>query len=68
VVRPQHAGLPTSPREQWLTAYDAHLEQVAGLALRTRQGYGRLVRRFITACCGADVPAWSSVTAAIRAG
>ncbi len=63
VVRPQHAVLPTSPGEQWLAAYDAHLAQVAGLALSTRQGYGRLVRRFITACFGADVPHWPSVTA-----
>jgi site-specific recombinase XerD len=65
VVRPPHAVLPTSPREQWLAVYDAHLKQVAGLARSTRQGYGRLVRRFITACCGADVPDWPSVTAAM---
>ena len=55
--------LPTPPLEQWLAEYNAHLAQVAGLALSTRQGYGRLVRRFIAACFGAEVPDWQSVTA-----
>lgn len=65
VVRPPQAVLPTSPCEQWLADYDVHLAQVAGLAISTRQGYGRLVRRFITACFGAAVPDWPSVTAAM---
>jgi site-specific recombinase XerD len=65
VVRPPRAMLPISPREQWLAEYDAHLTQVAGLALSTRQGYGRLVRRFLTACFGAEVPNWSSLTASM---
>jgi integrase/recombinase XerD len=64
VVRPR-VVLPTSPHEQWLTAYDTHLAQVAGLALSTRQGYGRLVRRFITACFGAESPDWRAVTASM---
>jgi site-specific recombinase XerD len=37
---------------------------VAGLALRTRQGYGHLVRRFLTDCFGTEPPDWSSLTAA----
>jgi site-specific recombinase XerD len=52
-----------SPIEQWLVDYDAHLEQVAGLARSTRQGYRRIVRRFIAACFGAETPDWSSVLA-----
>jgi hypothetical protein len=46
-----------SPIEQWLVDYDAHLEQVAGLARSTRQGYRRIVRRFIAACFGAETAA-----------
>ena len=63
VVSPQPAEFP--PIEQWLVDYDAHLEQVAGLALSTRQGYRRIVRRFITACFGAETPDWSSVLASM---
>jgi site-specific recombinase XerD len=65
VVRPPYVVLPTSPGEQWLAAYDAHLAQVAGLSLSTRQGYERLVCRFMTACFDAEVPDWPSVTAAM---
>ena len=65
VVRPRQAMLPIPPLEQWLAEYDAHLAQVAGLALSTRQGYGRLVRRFITTCFGAEPPDWPSLTAAM---
>ena len=64
VARPPQDGLSTPPLEQWLRAYDAHLEHVAGLALRTRQGYGHLVRRFLSACFGAEPPDWPSLTAA----
>lgn len=35
-----------------------------GWALRTRQGYGSLVRRFLTAWCGMEPPDWSTLTAA----
>ena len=59
VISPRQAAL-RPPIEQWLVDYDAHLEQVAGLALSTRQGYRHLVRRFITACFGAEPPDWSS--------
>jgi site-specific recombinase XerD len=59
----QQSGLPPSPLDQGLAAYDAHLEQVAGLALSTRQGYRRIVRRFIAACFGAETPDWQSLTA-----
>jgi integrase/recombinase XerD len=65
VVRPPHVVLPTSPGEQWLAEYDAHLAQVAGIALSTRRGYGRLVRRFMTACFDTSAPDWSSTTAAM---
>ena len=65
VTRPQPAGLPTPPLAQWLRAYDAHLEHVAGVALRTRQTYGYFVRRFITAWFGVRTPDWPSVTAAM---
>jgi hypothetical protein len=58
VVRPAHVMLPTSPGEPWLAEYDAHLAQVAGVALSTRRGYGRLVRRFMTACFDTAVPDW----------
>jgi integrase/recombinase XerD len=64
VTRPRQAGLPTPPLEQWLSAYDAHLEHVAGVALSTRQTYGHLVRRFLTDCFGAEPPDWPSLTAA----
>ena len=64
VTRPRQAGLPIPPIDQWLRAYDAHLEHVAGLALSTRQGYGHLVRRFISHCCGTEPSNWSSLTAA----
>jgi site-specific recombinase XerD len=37
---------------------------VAGVALRTRQTYGHLVRRFLTDCFGAEPPDWASLTAA----
>jgi site-specific recombinase XerD len=37
---------------------------VAGFALRTRQGYGHLVRCFITDWFGTEPPDWSSLTAA----
>jgi integrase/recombinase XerD len=65
VVRPRDPVFPPSPREQWLAEYDAYLAQVAGLARSTRQGYGRLGRRFIAACFGAEAPDWPSVTAAM---
>jgi site-specific recombinase XerD len=54
---------PPAPVNQWLVEYDTHLEQVAGLALSTRQSYGRMVRRFITSCFGAERPDWQAVTA-----
>jgi site-specific recombinase XerD len=62
VTRPR-ADLLTPPIEQWLSAYDAYLAQVAGLALSTRQGYRHLVRRFITDCFGTEPPDWPSLTA-----
>jgi hypothetical protein len=57
--------LPTPPLEQWLAEYNAHLEQVAGLALSTRQGYQRIVRRFVVVCFGSEAPDWQAVTAPI---
>jgi site-specific recombinase XerC len=56
-------GLFISPIDQCLSEYDAHLEQVAGLAPSTRQGYRHLVRCFITDCFGTEPPDWSSLTA-----
>jgi len=64
VTRPRQAGRSTPPLDQWLRAYDAHLEHVAGLALSTRQTYRYMVRRFITSCFGAEPPDWPSLTAA----
>src|SRR5712691_3835204 len=64
VTHPRQGGRSIPPLEQWLRDYDAHLEHVAGLALRTRQGYGHLVRRFLTAWCGTEPPDWSALTAA----
>ena len=61
VVSPRPAELP--PIEQWLVDYDAYLEQVAGLALSTRQGYRRIVRRFIAAWFEGETPDWSSLLA-----
>jgi site-specific recombinase XerD len=63
VTHPRQDGRAIAPLEQWLRDYDAHLEHVAGLALRTRQGYGYLVRRFLTAWCGTEPPDWSALTA-----
>jgi site-specific recombinase XerD len=60
---PKTSELPSSPPDQWLAEYDTHLEQVAGLALSTRQGYRRIVRRFIAACFGSETPVWQSLTA-----
>jgi len=64
VPRPRQAGPPTPPIDQWLREYNAHLEQVIGLTLGTRQRYGLLVRRFITNCFGTEPPDWPSLTAA----
>lgn len=64
VTRLRQDGLSISPLNRWLGAYDAHLEQVAGLALSTRQGYRHIVRCFITDCFGTESPDWSSLTAA----
>jgi site-specific recombinase XerD len=64
VTRPWQDERAIPPLEQWLHDYDAHLEHVAGLALSTRQGYGHLVRRFLTDCFGTEPPDWSSLTAA----
>jgi site-specific recombinase XerD len=63
VTRLRQDGLFISPLDQWLSAYDTHLEQVAGLAPGTRQGYRHLVRCFITNCFGTEPPDWSSLTA-----
>jgi site-specific recombinase XerD len=56
---------PLRPIDQWLLAYDTHLEQVAGLAVSTRQGYRRIVRRFLTSCFGSAAPDWQLLTAAM---
>ncbi|HEY5867118.1 MAG TPA: site-specific integrase [Candidatus Tectomicrobia bacterium] len=64
VTHPRQEACALPPLEQWLHDYDAHLEHVAGLALRTRQGYGSLVRRFLTTWCGTELPDWSTLTAA----
>jgi hypothetical protein len=61
---PRLDGLFISPIDQWVSAYDAHLEQVAGLAPNTRQSYRHLVRYFMTDCFGTELPDWSSLTAA----
>jgi site-specific recombinase XerD len=63
-TRLRQDGPPLSPLEQWLRAYDTHLEQVAGLACSTRQGYSHLVRGFLTDCFGLEPPDWSLLTAA----
>src|SRR2546426_4576948 len=63
VTRPRQDERALPPLEQWLRDYDAHLEHVAGLALRTRQGYGHLVRRFLTAWCGMEPPDGCAPTA-----
>jgi hypothetical protein len=64
VTRPRQDRLPPSPIDEWVSAYDAHLAQVIGLSLGTRQFYGSLVRRFITDCFGTEPPDWPSLTAA----
>lgn len=65
LTRPRLDGLSISPLERCLSAYDTHLAQVAGLALSTRQTYGRIVRGFITSCFGGRAPHWPSLTAAM---
>jgi site-specific recombinase XerD len=50
--------------DQWVSAYDAHLAQVIGLTLGTRQLSGSLVRRFLTHCFGTEPPDWPSLAAA----
>jgi integrase/recombinase XerD len=64
VTCPRLDGLFISPLDQWLSAYDAHLEQVAGLAFSTRQGYRHIVRCFLTDSFGTEPPDWASLTAA----
>jgi integrase/recombinase XerD len=64
VARPRQGRRVLSPLEQWLRAYDTHLAQVAGAAVRTRQTYGSWVRRFLTACFGTEPPDWAALTAA----
>jgi site-specific recombinase XerD len=64
VARPRQDGRALPPLEQWLRAYDTHLAQVVGAALRTRQTYGALVRRFLTDCFGTEPPDWAALTAA----
>jgi integrase/recombinase XerD len=64
LTRPRLDGLSISPINQWISAYDAHLEQVAGLAPNTRQSYRHLARCFMTDCFGTELPNWSSLTAA----
>jgi site-specific recombinase XerD len=64
LTRPRLDGLFISPIDQWVSAYDTHLEQVAGLAPNTRQSYRYLVRCFMTDCFGTEPPDWSSLTAA----
>jgi site-specific recombinase XerD len=63
-TRPRLDGLSISPIDPWLSIYDAHLEQVAGLACSTRRTYGRIARGFITACFGAQIPDWLALTPA----
>jgi site-specific recombinase XerD len=65
LTRPRLDGLSISPIDLWLSVYNTHLEQVAGLALSTRRTYGRIARGFITACSGAQIPHWPSLTAAM---
>lgn len=65
LTRPRLDGLSVSPINQCLSAYNAHLEQVAGLALSTRRTYGRMARGLIAACFGTQIPDWSSLTAAM---
>jgi len=64
LTRPRLDGLFISPIDQWVSAYDAHLDQVAGLAPNTRQSYRHLVRCFITDGFGTEPPDWSALTAA----
>jgi site-specific recombinase XerD len=54
-----------SPAEKWLAEYDAHLDQVVGLALSTRKIYRPFARRFITTCFGSAAPDWSALTASM---
>jgi hypothetical protein len=54
ITHPRQDRHAISPLEQWLSAYDAHLDQVVGLALSTRQGYTHLVRCFLTTCFGTE--------------
>jgi site-specific recombinase XerD len=63
LTRPRLDALAISPIDQWLGAYDAHLEQVAGLAFSTRQNYRYIVRGFLTTCFGTESPDWSALTA-----
>jgi site-specific recombinase XerD len=65
VLNTPQADLTPSDIDQWLEEYDAYLDQVAGLALSTRQGYRRIVRRFITACFGSERPDWHALTASM---
>jgi hypothetical protein len=55
--------MPALPALISTPQYDAHLEQVTGLALGTRQSYRRMARRFITSCFGAKKPDWQTLTA-----
>ena len=63
VTHLRHNRLSISPLEHCLRDYDAHLEHVAGLAPRPRQGYRHLVRCFLTDCFGTEPLDWSALTA-----
>lgn len=63
VTRLRQDGLFLAPIDEWLGAYDAHLEHVAGLAPSTRQSYRHIVRGFLTDCFGTEPPHWGSLTA-----
>ena len=65
VLHSRQAALPPSAMEQWLVEYGAYLDEVAGLALSTRQGYRRVARRFITTCFGSERPDWPALTASM---
>ncbi len=52
-----------TPVDQWLTRYDDYLEHVVGATISTRERYRPILRRFVSACCGAPECSWRNVTA-----
>lgn len=63
VIPPVAVTPPRSAAERWLIAFEQHLVQVAGAALKTRKKYLALARRFVVQQFGDGPVDWGSLQA-----